>query len=183
MNLIRTAAISAVAIALTACATPAQVDSMTTNKSFIASASTSPLRGNIAIKDVIGGEETNPLWTSKISAADFERALEASLQGAGLLAARQSGKNVLSVHLQKLDQPLIGISFTVTATVNYRLTERATGKVLYEKDISVPYTATFGDAAMAITRLRLANEGAARTNIEAFIDEVLALRIGEVALN
>lgn len=44
-----------------------------------------PLRNKLAIKDVTGGTETNPMWVSKVSSSDFEKALEASLKSAGSL--------------------------------------------------------------------------------------------------
>lgn len=167
---------------LSACATPASVTGMTVNKSYTVASSSSTFRNNLAMKDVTGGDETNPMWKSNIGTHEFEKAIETSLQNAGLLALPQGGTHFLTVHLVKVDQPMIGLDMTVTATVNYVVTERATGKNIYSKDIAIPYTATFSDAFAGYERLRLANEGAARKNIEKFIDDILGLNVDSIAL-
>jgi hypothetical protein len=103
-----------------------RVDSSLATRAAIES---SALKANVAIKDVTGGTETNPMWTSKVSSQDFEQALETSLREAGLLSAgRPMGKFQLQAHMQKLDQPLMGASMTVTSTVQYTLIDRTSGK-------------------------------------------------------
>jgi len=135
------------------------------------------LRQNVAIKDVTGGQETNPMWTSQVSSAEFERALESSLRAANVLQPnRQAGRFTLTAYLDKLEQPLVGINMTVTATVTYTLVERSTGKTSWEKTISTPYTAKFGDSLLGVERLKLANEGAVRTNITDLIADLARLR-------
>lgn len=144
----------------------------------------SPLKENVAIKDVTGGKETNPMWVSNVGSPEFERALEDSLRNAGLLSSnRQAGKFTLTAHLLKLDQPMFGASFTVTATVQYALVERATGKEVLARTVSTPYTAAFSDAFMGAERLKLANEGAIRSNIAALIDALTAIKVASLALN
>ncbi len=164
---------------LAGCATPARVDQMTVAPATMAvAAAPEALRQNIAIKDVTGGQETNPLWTSQVSSAEFERALEASLRGANLLQAnRQAGRFTLTAQLGKLDQPLIGINMTVTASVLYILVERSTGKTVWQETITTPYTASFGDALLGVERLKLANEGAVRTNIADLIGKLVRLTV------
>jgi hypothetical protein len=163
---------------LAGCATPARMEQMTTAPQAGAAASVpEALRQNIAIKDVTGGQETNPMWTSQVSSAEFEKALESSLRTANLLEPnRQGGRYALSVYLDKLDQPFIGFNMTVTATVTYTLIERSTGKTTWEKKLVTPYTASFGDALLGVERLRLANEGAVRTNISELVSELYRLR-------
>jgi len=164
---------------LDGCATPARVDQMTAT-SPVAPVAAVPdaLKGNIAIKDVTGGKETNPMWTSQVGTAEFEAALEASLRNAGLLQPnRQAGRFGLIANLDKLEQPFIGIDMTVTATVTYTLVERSTSKTVWQKTLATPYTAKFGDALFAVERLKLANEGAARANISALIGELATLRL------
>jgi hypothetical protein len=131
------------------------------------------LRGQVAVKDVVGGKETNPMWMSSISSSDFEAALEASLRNSGLGAAsRQMGRYLVAATLQRVDQPMIGFSLTVSTTVNYELIERATNKTAWSRTITRSYTAQMSDAFLGSERLRLANEGSARVNIEAFIGEL-----------
>ena len=64
---------------------------------------------------------------------------------------------------------------TVTATVNYILTDTLSGQVIYERDIAIPYTAEFSEAFLGMERLRKANEGAARVNIKEFVDDLYEL--------
>lgn len=173
------AALSA-AILLVGCAAPARIEQMQVNNSMEVrtAAAKSELKDNVGIKDVTGGKDTNPLWVSNVSSSDFERALEASLKDAGLLSAnRQGSKYTLTAHLMKLDQPFIGLSMTVTATVKYTLVDRASGKTVLERDVAVPYTAGVGDAFIGTERLKLANEGAIRSNITQLIGDLVALKV------
>jgi hypothetical protein len=174
------AAIATVALTLVGCAAPARVDQMQTNSSLAArtAAANSPMKEAITVKDVTGGKETNPMWVSNVSSADFSRALEASLKDAGLLSANnQASKYMLVAHMQKLDQPMFGASMTVTATVQYSLIERATNKEVLARTVAMPYTAAWNDAFMGSERLKLANEGAIRVNIQQLIDTLLAAKL------
>jgi hypothetical protein len=171
---------AAAALVLMGCASPARVDQMQVDPPVATrvAAASSGLKENIGIKDVTGGQETNPMWVSNISSNDFERALEASLRNAGLLSInRQGSKYVLTAHMLKLEQPLFGASMTVTATVRYELIERASGKPLLSSSLTTPFTAEFGAAFLGAERLKLANEGAARTNIQQLIEVLVALRL------
>ena len=170
----------AVSFVLGACATPARVEQMQIDTPMAArvAIASSALKESIAIKDVSGGGETNPLWMSKVASADFERALEASLRSAGLAAlGRQAGRFQLTAHLQKLDQPFAGFSMTVTATVEYTLIERATGRDVFKQTIAASHTASVSDAFVGVERLKLANEGAARGNIQKLIEALSQLRV------
>ena len=97
-----------------------------------------PLRNNVAVRDVSGGKETNPMWVSNVGNSEFEQALEGSLRDAGLLSAgKQAGKYLLTAHMQKVEQPMFGASMTVTVTVNYSLAERADGKEVLNRTVSL----------------------------------------------
>lgn len=171
-------------ISLSGCATPARVDQMTVSGTPSQRIAKTPLHNNVAIRDVTGGQETNPMWKSNVGSSEFSQALEASLRSVGLLAAnRQAGSHTLIVHLQNVDQPFIGLDMTVTASVNYIVAERATNKEVFNKTVAMPYTAKFGDALLGLERLKLANEGAIRTNISQLIEELLNLKIDNVSVN
>ena len=167
------------------CAAPARVERMQVDTSLAvrSAAAQSALKDSVAIKEVTGGEETNPAWMSKVSSRDFERALQASLRDAGMLSAdRQAGAYILTARLQKLDQPFIGLDLKVTATVQYLLVERASGKEVYAKTVETPYTASFGDAFLGFERLKLANEGAMRANVSRLVDDLIALKLSALEL-
>ena len=134
------------------------------------------MKNAIALKEVTGGEETNPMWTSEVGSQEFKKALEESLRRTQLLTLPNTvGKYNLSVNLEKVDQPMFGFSFTVTSTTNYLLRNNETNDITFDQKISAPYTATFGDAAYGPTRLKLANEGSIRENIRQFIEKLLLL--------
>lgn len=171
-------------VLLSGCATPARVDQMVVSGTPSQRIAATPLRNNVAIHDVTGGQETNPMWKSNVGSNEFSQALEESLRTVGLLAAnRQAGSHTLSVHLQNVEQPFIGLDMTVTASVNYIVAERATGKEVFNRTVAVPYTAKFGDSLLGVERLKLANEGAIRTNISQLIEELFRLKIDNVSIN
>ena len=166
------------------CAAPARIDQMTAQATPQQRIVQTPLRTNIAVRDVTGGKETNPMWVSNVGNSEFEQALEASLRDVGLLAnGKQSGKYMLVAHLERVDQPMAGFDMTVTVGVMYSLIERSTGKELLNRRISVPYTAPFSAAFAGTERLRIANEGAVRANISKLIEDLFGLGIEGVALN
>jgi outer membrane murein-binding lipoprotein Lpp len=169
---------------LSGCAAPARTDQMTAQVSPAQRIANTPMRNNIAVKDVSGGKETNPMWVSNVGNSEFEQALEGSLRDAGLLSAgKQAGKYLLTAHMQKVEQPMFGASMTVTVTVNYVLTERANGKEVLNRTVSLPFTAEWSSSFIGTERLRLANEGAIRVNIGKIIDELFTIRADQVALN
>lgn len=174
------AALFGATLFLTGCATAARSDAMAASSVVAPVAANAPvaLRGNIAIGDVAGGSSTNPLWVSKVGSAEFERAIEASLRGVGMLQPnRQAGNYRLIADLQKVDQPMIGLSFTVTSTVQYSLVERISGRTIFNERISTPFTAGISDAFVGTERLKLANEGSIRVNIERLIERLSSLNI------
>jgi hypothetical protein len=174
----------AVALIVSGCAAPARIGQMTANTTPQQRIAQTALHTNIAVRDVTGGKETNPMWVSNVGNSEFEQALEASLRDAGLLAnGKQGGQYTLIAHLDSVDQPFGGFDMTVTATVSYSLVERATGKEMYNRRISMPFTASLSSAFVGSERLRLANEGAVRVNITKLVEELFALNVDKIALH
>jgi len=136
------------------------------------------LRSAISVSDVTGGRETNPMWTSQVSSDGFQRALEMSLQSAGLyerLVARSRFR--LIADISRIDQPMLGIDMTVTSTVRYSLIDSSSNKEVYGRVITASYTAKISDALIGAERLKLANEGSMRTNIEKLIEDLMAMKL------
>ncbi|MFT6915486.1 MAG: hypothetical protein ACJAWL_001793 [Motiliproteus sp.] len=155
------------------CASGAKMQNMTyleTQKNYDKS-----LQNEVGVSYVSGGEETNPAWSSEISNSEFSGALKVSLSEQGLLS--NSGKYSLKVNMEKVDQPLFGLDMTVTTHVNYVLTDTNNNTIILDKTVIAPYTATIGDAFAAIKRLRLANEGSGKKNIEGLLEELSKLNI------
>lgn len=168
----RLAALSLIA-GLAACATAADPGAMTVMAPQTAAATPFPipLQHAMCVREVTGGEETNPLWVSKVDDNGFKAALTASLDGAGLSAGSGTCGYPIDVHLLGLSQPVMGFDLTVTSHVNYKVYD-ASGQPFVLETIDAPYTATVSDAFVAVERLKKANEGSIRTSIQMFFDKL-----------
>lgn len=163
---------------LTACASPAEFQNMVvTDAVDTTTVQTTAYHQNVTVARVDGGEDTNPLWTSEISSEAFEKALIKSLENAGILSELKDGAPYkLRATLLEVDQPIFGLNFTVRTRVRYEVIDTQTNKAIFDQEVPAEHTATFGDSPFAIQRLRLANEGAAKNNIAAFIEKLIAER-------
>ncbi len=169
-----------IAVGLSGCATSARVDQMIARQIDPAKISRADfaLKNNLSVQTVSGGKSPNPLWHSQVGNQEFKIALEQSLKKASVLASDlNQSRYVLDVELISLDQPRFSLDRKVTVTVDYTLKEKTTGNSVFHQKLSTEFIATFSDSALPSERLRLASEGAARVNIEKFIDELLKLNI------
>ena len=170
-NLIKSAAVVLAAVstlAAGACASPARPEAMAALVSPAQTAAPGD-RGyqQITVATVAGGEQTNPLWVSNVSDADFRAALEATLRQANYLSSG-TGPLSLSVTLEEVQQPFAGLDMTVTTRARYRLTD-ASGAVLFEETVAASGTGTMGEAFVGVERLRIANEKSVQANLGEFL--------------
>jgi hypothetical protein len=143
-----------------------------------------PLRDNISVGSVSGGDRTNPRWESGIGNVEFRRALENSLNTAGLLErAKGEGRYVLSAELESIDQPTIGVSLTITARVKYTLTDRLTGETVYQESIVGEYSTKVWDSLWRPKRLEVASKGAARDNTERLTERLTQPKLAQGQLS
>jgi hypothetical protein len=152
---------------LSACATPSQPTAMIASEVAVASKSSE----TVSIT-VTGGRVTSSTYVSQISDADFREALKQSILKSALFSQvvdGNSGRYRLDAYIGALTQPLMGVSLTVDMEVSYTLVDSVTTKAVWQQNIATSHTATGSDSIVAATRLRLANEAAARKNIEAAI--------------
>lgn len=139
-----------------------------------------PLKNNITVDNVTGGQDTNPLWTSEIGNSEFRQALEQSLASANLLSSEGNNADYrLSAIMISVSQPIMGLSMTVTTTIQYVLIDITNDKELLIETIVAPYTAKFSESLLGVERLKIANEGSARANISQLIEKLYALEITE----
>lgn len=164
-------ALLAAALSLSGCATGATVAGMTVSPAELAKPVNQAAQRAVAVGDVGGGSETNAMWTSQVGDQEFRAALVESLRLAGLLAEGPA-PYTLKAMLVSLQQPMFGLDMTVTATVQYAVTDAKTGAVVWQEAVATPHTATMGDAFAGTTRLRLANEGAMRKNIAVVVEKL-----------
>jgi hypothetical protein len=166
--------LAAAALSLTACASASKPGAMVaqlTDATIIRDDSS--IRSAFNVGTVTGGKETSPLWKSNVSSDDFAEALRQSLAGHALLDSGD-GKYVVDAELIQVKQPVLGgFNMTVTSTVKYKVTEKATSAVVLDEEVVNEYTAKMGDAFVGVARLRLANEGSMKGNIAQFIEKLV----------
>ena len=160
---------------LSGCSTPA------TSKSMVVSTfSLQKVFPYSVSVNVLGGKETGAMDKSQISNEAFMQAIEDSLYKSGLFSEIIHGKNadyLLNVMIFNLTQPSFGFSFTVKMEAVWSLAHADSQKVLMKESIRSSFTATMGEAFAAVTRLRLATEGAAQENIRLGIKKLSQLNL------
>ena len=172
MNFYRITALIALFL-LGACAQAASPFNMNAGRVINPIKYNGPFKDNIVVGTVSGGEETNPLWTSEIDDAGFERALELTLEDNGFLS-ELGGDFELSATLAEVSQPLFGLSFTVNSAVDYVLNKSGkTQKAVCNFFISGSGTASFSDKMYGVKRLKLANELSIKNNLTQMISHLL----------
>ncbi|HEX4350324.1 MAG TPA: hypothetical protein VH251_08045 [Verrucomicrobiae bacterium] len=156
------------------CASPARTTEMVAKKVPQAAATHEPV-----VVSVQGGDKTNPLWVSKISNENFSAALVESLKQTGLFkSVDTSGDDAcrLTTTIEDLEQPIMGLDMTVSLRIDWLLVRTSDGQDLWHDKILSTYTATVGDNLDGALRLRVANEGAARQNIEQGLAKLAAVK-------
>lgn len=173
MKLLRFTAVLITSAGLLGCASGALVENMAYKETK--NQYTEEMQDNMSVDSVTGGKKTNPAWTSEIDNESFAEAVKQSLEFQGLYS--NSGNYALAIKMLKVDQPMFGLDMKVTTHIQYTLTEKKSNKVVFDETVVAPYTATVGDAFAGIKRLRLANEGSAKKNIEGLLKKLSELNI------
>jgi hypothetical protein len=168
--------VTAALVTLAACAQPAMYEARPPDLGGIElSRGPAPSwRNAITVGSVTVGLDTAMPWRSQVSPAAIQETLVRTLARAGLGAA-QGGRYRLDVTLLTLGRPYAGFAMTVPAQIAYRLTEVATGNIVYNSVLTALGTAPLDDAITNEMRLRIADERAVRANLRALIEELYAL--------
>src|SRR5258706_3164558 len=156
-----------------ACASNADPTAMTVTAGPAATAVPFPqkFQHSMCVRAVTGGEETNPMWASKVNDAGFKTALDGSLNGAGLSAGASGCVYPIDANLLGLSQPSIGFDMTVTSHVNYKVYD-GSGQPVVLATVDAPFTAKVSDAFIGVQRLQMANEGSIRESIKQCFDKL-----------
>ena len=166
----------ALVLILEGCASPAKMAGMVVGQSNRKPLTDNSFANAIYVEHVTGGQTTNPLWTSEVDTPEFRGALEESLDNYGMLNSdRENSLYILNVDLLGMDQDALGMKMASTAYVNYALREKLSGEPYFAETITSSHTTSVGDAFVGVKRLRLANEGAIRSNIQIFLDRLLGV--------
>jgi len=126
------------------------------------------------------GKQAKAKWTSQISADAFLEAVVQSLQKSRVFATVLKASDAdydLQVSYVNGDEPAFGFNMTVDLVTRWVLTRKSSGETALGENVSTTYTAKMGDAFAGGTRLRLANEGAARENIKEGIRRLSRLKL------
>ncbi|MFW5427523.1 MAG: hypothetical protein ACKE8G_03180 [Methylophagaceae bacterium] len=175
MKFIKLILLLAASAYLSGCASGAKMENMLyqgEQKSY-----SNELQNNLEVSTISGGQKTNPAWTSEISNEAFSGAVKESLLTQGLLS--DDGKYKMEIKMLKVEQPIFGLDLKVTTYVQYILTDSTDDSIVFDETIIAPHTATFSDAFVAVQRLRLANEGSGKKNIEGLLEKLATLDIGK----
>ncbi len=167
--------LACVALGLGGCAAPASQQAMIVQPPVAAAARQHPRSVGVT---VIGGRETGVLDSSNIANADLETAIEASIRASGLfreVVQGPDGDHVLAVSIIQLSKPIFGLTFDVDLEAGWSLTRVGDARVMLRKSIRSTGQASMGDAFSGVTRLSLAVEAAARSNIEQGLAEIARL--------
>ncbi len=168
LNVAAVAFLALVASPLGGCASAARPEAISTTLVMPVHKST----GDISVT-VSGGS------AAEISNDAFAQALRDSIERSGTFAqVRPSGARYqLKVLIGSLVHPSAGVSFTVKMDVSYTLIDTLSTNALWTQMIPSEHTAHFSDSVLAATRLRRAEEGAAKANIEQALTHIAALNL------
>jgi hypothetical protein len=168
------ASVIALAALLGGCATAAKPEAMVAEPVAIAHTSSSDVSVVVS-----GGKATSTTGASQISDDGFAQALSDSITKSGLFkaVAPSGGRYRLAAFIGKVDQPMLGLSMTVKMEVSYTLTDTKSGKTVWSKNVASEHTAKVSDAFAGVARLRMANEGAAKANIQEAITEISSMSL------
>ena len=168
-------AITAFILILTGCSSPAKREAMTPQG--VVTSKNHPYSLSVQTS---GGSETGAMDSSNISDADLKAAIEDAvvqsklftsiIQGAG-------GDYQLSVRVINLSKPVFGAAFTVEMETAWSLIKTADNSVVMRKSVKASGKAIMGDAFVAVTRIRLAVENAARENISQGLKAIAELNL------
>lgn len=169
LNAIKIAILAVASALLVGCATPASFQAMTVNAGESSTKTNEQLKGQIKVRNVTGGKDTNPLWTSQVDANGFKSALEQSIANAGYQGPANGAKYFLDAELQDLNQPVFGFTMDVQSTVSYKLTSDGASQSI---PVTAKGSASPSDAFVGSERLRLANERSIKENIKALLQRL-----------
>jgi hypothetical protein len=130
--------------------------------------------------NVQGGQEAKLSNPNQISDEAFTQALVDSITKSQIFSSVVQGKGadyLLTVTLFNLEQPLVGLSFTVKMEAGWTLQRADSGAIVWQESIKSEHTATLGDAVVGLTRRRLATEGAVRDNITKGLAKISRLKL------
>lgn len=127
-----------------------------------------------------GGTETSAAGKPQVSDAELQQAVAAAITQSKTFSRVVDGKNgdyILTVNIFNMTQPSFGFSFTVAVEMGWTLTRADNGAKVWQESIKSEQTVGTGEAFVAVTRLKLATEGAIRNNVKQGLVKLSALSL------
>lgn len=174
-SLMRLASVAGIVVLLTACASPARKEALVVDDASFGV--NHPYSVNVTTS---GGGATEDIGYTNISNEDLAAAIEESITNSGLFSKIVSSDTAdyrLNVALVSMSKPMFGFTFKIDMEMAWSLIDKATGEAVMRESIVSTHTATVGDAAVAVTRIKLAIEGAAQKNISLGLRKIAALKL------
>jgi len=174
-NHIRLVLVYAAVVWLSGCASPASKQALVVDDTSFGARH--PYSVSISTS---GGGETGAMDYTNISNDDLAAAIEESITTSGLFSSVIKGDSAdyrLNVSLVSMSKPMFGFSFKIDMEMAWSLVNARTGDAVMRESIKSSHTATAGEAFAAVTRIRLAVEGAAQDNIRQGLQKIAALSL------
>lgn len=119
--------------------------------------------GEVTVADSAMGDQ---VVVGAVTPQALREALLNALMTAGLHQRDAThAKYILSAHLNRLEQDIVGWEMSAIASIDYRLTEQKSGREIYAETISIPHTMDVGDAFDGALRAKLATLKAISENL------------------
>lgn len=173
-NVLRASFAALLLTALSACASNVRTTALVpaTSAQTLA-APDSPIRDNISLGRVDGGEETALVGLPKISNAELREALQNAMLLSNILGGVDAPLT-MDATLESLDQPQLAVNLEVTSIIFYRVRSIRTGAIVWQERVEATTTTPFTDSIVRSERQRLANEASIKENIETFLEKLNA---------
>jgi len=136
------------------------------------------LGDNIIVEESTGGSITLPFWIPNISDDNFTQAVKDSLMNSKIFKSIATKKDTdwkLRMEIIDRDHPWFGFDMTVTTTIKYTLSIK--DKIVFDKTIVEPGTASGTEMLIGVYRAKRANEYSVKNNIKKFITELESAEI------
>ena len=129
---------------------------------------------------IIGDVRGSFDWPTGVLNADFQSALTEAIMKSEVFSKVSADSNadyVLTVDIAAASHQKAGVKLGDTMTARWELRSTRPNAVVWKDIITTDFTATGGDAFVAMKRFRLAREGAARENIRTGIQEISDVKL------
>jgi len=127
-----------------------------------------------------GGSETTAMDSTNVSDEALKEAITESIARNKLFQKVIQGKQAdyqLTVNIINISKPVFGLTFTVQMEATWSLVNLKDNSIVMREVINSSHTTSFSEAFAAVTRLKLAVEGAVKENIQLGLTKVAKLQL------